>query len=45
MVYALFVGTAAFLVSLIAGKWVVDFLAATRPGQADIGRRARRRTR
>jgi phospho-N-acetylmuramoyl-pentapeptide-transferase len=27
MVYALFVGTAAFLVSLVSGKWVVDFLA------------------
>jgi phospho-N-acetylmuramoyl-pentapeptide-transferase len=28
MVYALFVGTAAFLVSLIAGRWVVAYLAA-----------------
>ena len=27
MVYALFVGTAAFLVAVIAGKPVVDFLA------------------
>jgi phospho-N-acetylmuramoyl-pentapeptide-transferase len=28
MVYALFVGTAAFIISLISGKWVVDYLAA-----------------
>ena len=28
MVYALFVGTAAFIVSLIAGKWVVAYLSA-----------------
>ena len=38
MVYALFVGTAAFMVSLVAGKWVVAYLGGARTGQADIGR-------
>jgi phospho-N-acetylmuramoyl-pentapeptide-transferase len=33
MVYALFVGTAAFLVSLIAGRWVVACLAARGVGK------------
>jgi phospho-N-acetylmuramoyl-pentapeptide-transferase len=33
MVYALFVGTAAFIVSVVAGHWVVGFLSERRLGK------------